>query len=304
MSVPLGVMPAMVTPFTESGEIDYPSVARLLAFFQAARCAGVVVAGTNGEGPSLAAVEKRDLIREAVALSNGLPILLGIATNALTEARWLAYQAAKFGAAGLLVMPPTYFKVEESAMAAWLESLLDESPIPVLIYNFPKYNGFRISAEIFQRLAQHPQFAGLKDSSGERENLETYRSALGKDHRLFVGDETLLLEALEHGWSGSISGAANVVPQWLAQIVSEWGGPESRASAECKFQLLSEVLSTIRSVPQPQVHKGVLKHWGVIGDAAVRLPLLAANADEELSVISILETQLGIRVGNLGLCKR
>src|SRR5690242_18708589 len=100
-----GVYPAAVTPFRADGSIDEVSLARLLAYFEAAGCQGVVLAGTNGEGPSLSAFEKRDLLRAAQAAKGGLLTVLGIATPSLTEALWLSQQAGKSGADAILLMP-------------------------------------------------------------------------------------------------------------------------------------------------------------------------------------------------------
>src|SRR5690349_2804546 len=94
-----GVYPASVTPMLSDGQVDMPSVARILAHFKAAGCKGAVLAGTNGEGPSLSAVEKRDLIRIAVPIFPELKVVAGIATPSLDEAIWLASQAHKAGAA-------------------------------------------------------------------------------------------------------------------------------------------------------------------------------------------------------------
>src|SRR5882724_5248993 len=120
-----GTYPASVTPFDEKGRIDMAGVARLLAWFRANGCTGVVLAGTNGEGPSLSAVEKRDLIRTAVPLANGLPIVLGVATASLEEAVWSCESARKDGAAAALVMPPAYYReASQEGIILWYEELL------------------------------------------------------------------------------------------------------------------------------------------------------------------------------------
>lgn len=271
-----GIYPAAVTPFTPEGEIDYVSVAKLLAWFEAAGCAGAVLAGTNGEGPSLSAIEKRDLLRKAMPLRGKLSLILGIATTSLEEGIWLAKQAAKDGAEAVLVMAPFYFKeANEEGVAKWFEELMSGSPLPVLVYNFPQRTGVTISAELLARLARHEKFGGAKDSSGDAQNLLGYKQAVG-DKPLFVGNETLLFDALKAGWSGSISGAANTVPQWLSQITAEWlkGDVESAAA---KFEILLPALKAIRGAPQPAVNKALLARHGVIDSGNPRLPLLQAD---------------------------
>lgn len=267
--------PAAVTPFTESGEIDYVSLLKLLCWFKANECTGVVLAGTNGEGPSLSAVEKRDLVREAVRLTD-LPIILGIATPSLEEAVWLSEQARKSGAVGVLVMPPAYFReVPEVNIQLWFEALARRTSAPIFLYNFPKRTGITLSADLVAELAKVDNIVGLKDSSGERGNLESYRQAFPSGS-LFVGDERLIPEALAQGWSGSISGAANVLPLWLSRAAQPGG---SAASA-----LIANILDQVRASGQPMAHKAILKSLGVIGSDAVRLPLTQSAFPAELAL--------------------
>jgi dihydrodipicolinate synthase/N-acetylneuraminate lyase len=267
--------PAAVTPFTESGEIDYVSLLKLLSWFKANESTGVVLAGTNGEGPSLSAVEKRDLVREAVRLTD-LPIILGIATPSLEEAVWLSEQARKSGAVGVLVMPPAYFReVPEVNIQLWFEALARRTSAPIFLYNFPNRTGITLSADLVAELAKVDNIVGLKDSSGERGNLESYRQAFPSGS-LFVGDERLIPEALAQGWSGSISGAANVLPLWLSRAAQPGG---SAASA-----LIPNILDQVRASGQPMAHKAILKSLGVIGSDAVRLPLTQSAFPAELAL--------------------
>lgn len=271
---------ASVTPFDPQGRIDMPAVARLLAWFRAAGLTGVVFAGTNGEGPSLSPVEKRDMVRDAIPLADGLEIILGIATSSLDEAVWSCKQAHSAGAKAALVMPPSYFReASEEGMARWFEALFDRSPLGIIVYNFPRRTGFTFSAELMARLARHERMIGLKDSSGEAANLPSYAHALaGSGRSLFVGDETLLLEALRAGWNGTISGSANVLPGWIRQIVQEW--PADAESAETKYALILPAIQALRKTPQPTGNKAILHRLGVQPNSEPRLPLLPLTDSE------------------------
>jgi len=286
-----GVYPAAVTPMDESGKIDEASVARLLAYFEAAGCKGAVLAGTNGEGPSLSAVEKRDLLRSAAKCCGSLKLVLGIATPSLDEARWSCEQAAKSGAAAVLVMPPSYFRAAtEEGILEWFVALADESPCPVIAYNFPKMTGFTMSESFVEQLAKHENVIGFKDSSGDRPNLDAYRRAVPEGKNLFPGDETLLWDSLQVGWTGTISGAANCVPQWLSKVVEE--------RSEEKFEVLLPVIRAIRSQVQPAANKAVLHALGVIATPHPRLPLKSVDPSE---VLHALQGHLGNTKENLAL---
>lgn len=279
-----------MTPFGPDGAVDSVSLARLLARFESAGCAGVVLAGTNGEGPSLSAVEKRDMLRAAATARGSLKLVLGIATPSLHEAEWLAAQSGKAGADAVLAMPPSYFRsVTDDGVASWFLSLADASPVPLLVYNYPKMTRIRLGPEMVARLAAHPNVTGFKDSSGERENLVSYREAAG-DRLLFVGDETLLLEALRAGWTGTISGAANLVPEWLARLVGEWVSG-SQSQSETLFEVVLPVVEAVRGSSQPATNKAVLHALRVIGSPDPRLPLERADPAE---VLAVLNQRLGV----------
>lgn len=286
-----GVWPAAVTPFDADGKVDAVSFLKLLAFFEASGCSGVVLAGTNGEGPSLGAVEKRDLLR--VAAKSGLPCLLGVATPSLDEAVWLANQTGKCGGRGILLMAPGYFRTAPTkGVVDWFLAVADASPVPVVAYNFPKYTGFVFDSDVVKALSRHSNIQGFKDSSSDRSNLAMFRF-MAPEAALMVGDETLLAEALSAGWQGTISGAANLVPNWISRAVAE---PASEA-----FATVLPVVEAIRSEIQPAANKAVLHRWGLIGRSDVRLPLLPCKADE---LAGIIEQRLGMNSKNLGIPRR
>lgn len=294
--IPSGVLPASVTPFTPAGDIDFEYLAKLLAFFNAAKCNGVVLAGTNGEGPSLSAVEKRDLIRKGIELADGLPILLGIATPSLNEATWLATQASKAGAAGILLMPPSYFRnAPDQGVVEFMKITADVADIPVIAYNFPKYTGFTFTQSVLAELADHPNIHGFKDSSGDPANLPLFKSA-APDKLLFVGDETLLPQALSHGWSGTISGASNLIAPFITQYIQTHQTNPNQADA--LFQIILPAIQAIRSSPQPTSNKAVLAAYNVIGTPTPRLPL---QATDPAVLVQKLKEHLGIDASNLGL---
>ncbi len=268
------------------------STARLLAWFEAAGCKGAVLAGTNGEGPSLSAVEKRDLLRQAMPLRGALDLVLGVATPSSDEAEWLCKQAHKDGAGAVLLMAPSYFReASENGIALWFEGVMNSSPVPVLIYNFPQRTGITISADLMARLAKHDQFAGAKDSSGDPANLKSYKQAVG-EKLLFVGNESLLIQAMESGWNGSISGAANAIPQWLCQILLEWLGGD-KESAQVKFQLLKPVIEKLRTVPQPGVNKLLLHRRGVLACGLPRLPLEPPSPEQVSQTEQLIKAVTG-----------
>ncbi len=278
-----GIYPASVTPMLADGRVDEPGLIRLIARFRDAGCAGVVLAGTNGEGPSLSTVEKRDMVRVAVGVDL-LPVIAGISTASLEEAIWLADQAHKTGAIAGLVMPPAYFReASESGISAWFQELMGRTKLPILLYNFPSRSGFSFRPELIQELAKHDGMAGIKDSSCLASNLAIFADALkGAGKRLYVGDESLILKALDCGWNGAISGAANIIPRWLVAVLND--AETNRESAETKFELIAPLIHELKSRPQPPLNKALLAWANMIALDKPRLPLLPPSQEDVAEV--------------------
>jgi 4-hydroxy-tetrahydrodipicolinate synthase len=275
IGLPNGVLPASVTPFLPDGSIDLAGVARLIAWFQSHGSDGIVLAGTNGECASLSAIEKRDLVKAVVPVAGEIPIVLGVATSSLEEAVWSLETARKAGAAAGLVMPPAFFReATEEGMALWFERLVARTELPVLLYNFPQRSGFAFSPDLVHRLCNLDGVAGLKDSSGNQANIESFAQA-GRGKKLYLGDETLLAQGLEAGWSGAISGASNILAGWLSIIVRDW--TVDQESSATKLAYIGPALAALRTKPQPQINKWLLRRLGVIDSADPRLPLVVLD---------------------------
>jgi 4-hydroxy-tetrahydrodipicolinate synthase len=137
---------------------------------------------------------------------------------------------------------------------------------------------------------------GLKDSSGEHSNLASYRSAVTREEQvLFVGDENLLIDALRAGWSGTISGAANVIAHWICPIVRHWFDGEIEA-AETKFEIVKPIIERIRQLPQPSTHKAILVRNGLLDRPTVRLPLTVADETSVTELEQLIEARIGALV--------
>lgn len=289
-----GVYPAAVTPFNAKDQVDYEGLAKLLAWFEANGCQGAVLAGTNGEGPSLSAVEKRDMVLKAKDLKGKLDIILGVATPSLDEAIWLCKQAANAECKAVLLMAPYYFRdAKEEGIKDWFKTVLDKSPVDIIVYNFPQKTGITITKHFLEELAQHPKCIGVKDSSGNKDNLSDYRDALPEGKLLFVGNETLLFEAMNAGWTGTISGAANCIPMHLSQVVKHFNEGK-KESAEEMFKVCLLAIEALRSQPQPAMNKAILNLWKVLPEPNLRLPLTPSNQAEIDKTAQLLKQKLGL----------
>lgn len=277
-----GAFTALITPFDETGQIDYPGVARLLAWHEANGMDGVVVAGTNGEGPSLSAIEKRDLVRFAVQHAGKLQVILGAGTCSITQAIWLCEQAQKAGAIASLVLPPFYFDASKQGIRNWFDELLSKTDLPCIVYNFPKMTRFTFDETLVHALFQNANCIGIKDSSGDEHLLDTYLRVAHKHSKsVFVGDERLILNSLLSEGSGTISGLANSFPALISRQVRE--------KSDALQTFIDEAVQNIKCHPQPAVHKAILDHRGLPG-GPMRPPLESLDENARNQVIAFVDS--------------
>jgi 4-hydroxy-tetrahydrodipicolinate synthase len=277
-----GAFTALVTPFNATGEVDFPGLARLLAWHEASGMDGVVVAGTNGEGPSLSSVEKRDTLRFAVEHAGKLKVILGAGTCSITEAIWLSQQAQKAGAIASLMLPPFYFNATDRGLLAWFTQLLSNCDLPCVVYNFPKTTGITISPALLESLFAFDHCVGIKDSSGDLAQLNAYLSvASGHNRSVLVGDERLLLHSLSSGGSGTISGLANTFPVLVSRQVRE--------RSDVLQSVMNQAVENVKKHPQPAVHKAILSHRGLPA-GQVRAPLEPISEDARTEVLAFVDS--------------
>lgn len=230
-----GVLAAVSTPFDRvTGAVAEDALRTNIAALLADGLAGVVVAGSTGEAPLLDPDEVRRLVAVARdAVPRGRWLLAGTGAEATRQAVALSRAAGAEGADAVLVRPPGYFGagLGPAQLAAYYRGVADASPVPVLVYNIPKFTRVAIPPAVLTLLAAHPNIAGVKDSSGDIDNFAAYRAAVPGWSAL-VGSASLLFAALERGGDGSICAAACFAARRCADLFAAFrAGDRGRAAA-------------------------------------------------------------------------
>src|ERR1700685_3416184 len=167
MTAPFGQMgPAMITPMTPRGAVDYDGAARLADYLVTdMRNDGLVVNGTTGEAPTTTDEEKERLLRVVLeAVGSRAKVVAGVGTNVTAHTIELARSAERAGVHGLLVVTPYYTKPPQPALEAHFSAVADATGLPVLIYDIPGRTGAAVATETLIRLAAHPRIVGVKDA--------------------------------------------------------------------------------------------------------------------------------------------
>ncbi|MBM4025056.1 MAG: dihydrodipicolinate synthase family protein [Planctomycetes bacterium] len=216
-----GIIPPMVTPLRDHDTLDVAGLERLIEHILGGGVHGLFILGTTGEAPSLSYRLRRELIERTCRQVNGrVPVLVGVTDTAFVESVRMAGVAAAVGASAVVVAPPYYFVADQVQLLDYLEHLVRQLPLPLLLYNAPSHAKFSYDPPTVRQAAELPGVVGLKDSSA---NMIYFHRlvALLQDKpgfTLLVGPEELLAESVLLGGHGGVNGGANFHPRLYVQL--------------------------------------------------------------------------------------
>jgi 4-hydroxy-tetrahydrodipicolinate synthase len=211
-----GIIPPLVTPLRDRDTLDHDGLARLIEHVLTGGVQGIFILGTTGEAPSLSYRLRQELIERVCRLVRGrVPVLVGITDTAFVESVKLARFAAEAGAAAVVLSTPYYFPAGQTELAAYVENIVRELPLPLVLYNMPSLTKVWFELDTLRRLAGIEGIVGIKDSGGDLayfERLMTLRE-LRPDWSIMIGPEAMLPEAMRLGGDGGVAGGSNVFPR-------------------------------------------------------------------------------------------
>lgn len=217
-----GVLPPMITPFTEDGSVDYTIFERNIQKWNKTGLAGYLVLGSNGETPYIAEEEKLKLIELTVkTAARDKLIMVGTGMESTSATIELTNKAADIGAHCALILTPNYYgdQMNDEEQIAYFTEVADNVKIPVLIYNVTKFTHVNISPKAVSVLSRHKNIIGMKDSSGNIAQLISFMVAgLDEEFNLMVGTASAWYPALAIGVKGSVMALANCAPEECVQV--------------------------------------------------------------------------------------
>ncbi len=283
-----GVFAPITTPFdAASGDVSPQHLKDNVTRLFADGLDGIVVAGSTGEAPLLDTDEHRRVVawtREVTPEAKWL--IAGTGAESTRQAIALTRAAAAEGADAVLVRPPSYFPaVAARALANYFRAVADASPVPVLVYNIPKYTHVSLPAELLQELSTHARIVGAKDSSGDLKNLAAYREA-APQWAVFVGSGSLLLPALELECDGGIVAVACYTARLCAELLTAFHAGD-RDGARALQNRIGPLDKEIVSKLGPAGVKAAMDAVGLYGGPP-RPPLAPLGAAERERVAQLV----------------
>ncbi|OGA08908.1 MAG: dihydrodipicolinate synthase family protein [Betaproteobacteria bacterium RIFCSPLOWO2_02_FULL_65_20] len=288
-----GVLSPVVTPFKRDLSPDPERYLRHCKWLLAHGCSGLAVFGTNSEANSLS-VDERMLLLEAL-VQGGVPaskLMPGTGMCALTDTVRLTAHAVKLGCAGVLMLPPFYYKgvSDEGLYRSFAEVIerVGDARLQLYLYHIPPVAQVPISLALIGRLlkAYPGAVAGIKDSSGDWNNTKAVLDAYANsDFDVFAGSEVFLLDTMRAGGKGCITATGNVNPGPIHRVYENWQKPE----ADALQAGISATRAILQKYPMISALKAVVGHWGRDPDwATVRPPLVELTAGEQRSLVAEL----------------
>jgi len=297
-STPLrGVLAPVVTSFKADLSPDPERFIRHCKWLLSENC-GLAVFGTNSEANSMAAEERMMLLE--VLLASGIPpsrMMPGTGCCSVTETVRLTAHAVKHGCAGVLMLPPFYYKqVGEEGLYRYFSEVIQrvgDARLRIYLYHIPPVAVVGITPHLVERLlkAYPDAIAGMKDSSGDWNNTKTYleafavRAGLAPGFEMFVGSERFLLANMRHGGVGTISATANVNPAAIHKLYVEWNDAETNPEhQQAQLNVVRDVFasksfpSMVASLKQAIALSTNDPDWGRVRPPLVELTVEQATA--------------------------
>ena len=214
-----GVCTALVTPFLKDS-VNYPMLEQLLRRQYDAGIRAVVICGTTGESATLTDEEKLTMFRYAKkSMSEDLRIIAGTGSNSTVHAIALSQAAQDAGADALLVVSPYYNKATPEGLYLHYAAIASSVQIPVILYNVPSRTGVDIPVEVYRRLSQIPNIAGVKEASSDIRKLARIRSQCPDHFTVWCGNDDLAVAAMALGAKGLISVVSNIEPEITGSMI-------------------------------------------------------------------------------------
>jgi len=286
-----GVYTAIITPFTSTGDVDWPALDRLVDRQVEGGVQGLVPVGTTGESPTLSTEEHLEVIRRVHARADGrVQIIAGTGANATREAIELTRGAAEIGCDGTLQVTPYYNKPSDQGLLDHFMAVADLG-LPVVLYNVPGRSGKALSIDLILRCAAHPNVVAVKEAGG---SVDRVSQILARQPDLCVlsGDDPLTLPMISVGAKGVISVASNLLPERVVEVVSaalQGDFASARASHLKNHELFSALLG-LDTNPLPI--KTALALVGQV-EEVFRLPLCPLE-DEKRAFLQRLLSDHGV----------
>jgi 4-hydroxy-tetrahydrodipicolinate synthase len=266
-----GVLTAIITPF-RNGQVDERALSDFVEWQITAGVDGLVPCGSSGESATLSHAEHRRVVEIVVAAAAGrVPVVAGTGSNNTREAIELTQHAKEAGASAALLISPYYNKPTQEGIIAHFETIANETRFPLVPYNIEGRTASNLLPSTIARLAAHEHIVGVKEASGDLDQMAHIIASCPEDFSVLSGDDSLVLPLLAIGGRGVICTTSNVAPREMCELVRAFQGGDLERARTLHYQLLP-LFDALFCETNPIPVKAAVALMGKI-DSEIRLPL-------------------------------
>lgn len=289
-----GVMPAVTTKFTKDDQLDLNTFAVNIKAQLEAGVQGIILGGTLGEASTLTNDEKQILIESTVEIVKGkVPVVINIAEQSTKNAIEAAGNAKRYGAHGLMLLPPMRYKADDRETTVYFKRIAESTDLPIMIYNNPVDYGIEVTLDMFDELKAYSNIQAVKESTRDITNITRMRNRFGDRYQILCGVDTLALESMAMGADGWVAGLVCAFPKETVAIYEL-----------VKAERIKEAIAIYRwfmPLLELDIHKKLVQNIKLaevatgIGTEFVREPRLPLEGDERERVLEIIEKSMKTR---------
>lgn len=271
-----GAMVALVTPF-KNNKVDEKTLKEIVEFQIKNGTSAIIPCGTTGESATLSYEEHERVIEVVIKTVNKrIPVIAGTGSNNTIEAIMLTAHAKSAGADASLQITPYYNKPTQEGIYLHFKSIARKIDLPIIIYNIASRTAVNITPETMARLSKVKNIVGVKESSGNLEQMSLVRALCGENFDLISGDDALTLPLLAIGGTGVISVVSNIVPADVSEMVSKFKKGDIAGAQRMHYKLLPLIKAMfVETNPIPV--KTAMALMGMIDAPDLRLPMCAMS---------------------------
>ena len=283
-----GSIVALITPFHADGSVNFEKLRKLTDWHIANGTDGILALGTTGESSTMTHEEDDAVLRTVIEAAAGrVPVIAGTGSNCTETMLEKSLRAEAMGADGLLLITPYYNKANTEGMVRHFTTVADAVHIPCILYNVPGRTGCAISPAAVERLAGHPNIAGIKEASGDLSYAMKIAHCVSPDFALWSGNDDVTLPLLAIGGSGVISVWANIMPRECHDMVMDFleGRREQAVAAAIRYlDLMNGLFMEVNPIPVKTALNLMGREVGPF-----RLPLYEMSDEHRAALRRLLE---------------
>ncbi|PCI95919.1 MAG: dihydrodipicolinate synthase family protein [Flavobacteriales bacterium] len=289
-----GVFPAVTTKFTEDNRLDIEWFLKNIDAQITAGVDGIILGGTLGEASGLEDEEKYTLLKSAAAFLDGkVPVIMNITAKTTEAAIESAQKAEKFGANGLMMLPPTNYYADDRETIAYFKAVANATSLPIMIYNNPVDYKIEVTIKMFEALSVCKNIQAVKESTRDISNITRMKNTFGNRFSILCGVDTLALESLLMGADGWVAGLVCAFPKETVAIyrLTKAGRHQEALEIYRWFLPLLELdinSKLVQNIKLAEVATG-------LGTEHVRAPRLPLIGEERSQVLAIIEKAMASR---------